>query len=140
MEKADMKKSEIINLLNQDLTGEIEAILIYMRDSYMTSQCDPSRKMEEIAKDEMRHSEILAEMIVDLGGTPSMLHKELDFGKGGPKGFLKKLISLEKGAIAMYKEHIAAIPDDKIKKKLTHILHEEEEHLEEFFEQLRALK
>jgi bacterioferritin len=135
-----MKKSGIIGLLNQDLTGEIEAILIYMRDSFVTSQCDPSRKMEEIAKDEMRHAEILAEVIVDLGGIPSMLHKELDFGKGGTKGFLKKLISLEKGAIAMYKEHIAAIPDDKIKKKLTHILHEEEEHLEEFVEQLRALK
>jgi bacterioferritin len=135
-----MKKSEIIGLLNQDLTGEIEAILIYMRDSFVTSRCDPSRKMEEIAKDEMRHSEILAEVIVDLGGIPSMLHKELDFGKGGTKGFLKKLISLEKGAIAMYKEHIAAIPDDTIKKKLTHILHEEEEHLEEFLEQLRVLK
>jgi bacterioferritin len=140
MEGADMKKSEIIDLLNQDLTGEIEAILVYMRDSFVTPKCDPSRKMEEIAKDEMRHAEILAELIVDLGGTPSMLHKELDFGKGGTGGFLKKLISLEKGAIVMYNEHIASIPDDKIKKKLTHILHEEEEHLEEFTEQLRALK
>ena len=140
MEGADIKKSEIIDLLNQDLTGEIEAILVYMRDSFVTPQCDPSRKMEEIAKDEMRHAEILAEMIVDLGGTPSMLHKELDFGKGGTEGFLKKLISLEKGAIAMYCRHIASIPDDKIKKKLTHILHEEEEHLEEFAEQLRSLK
>jgi bacterioferritin len=140
MEGTDMKKSEIIDLLNQDLTGEIEAILVYMRDSFVTPQCDPSRKMEEIAKDEMRHAEILAELIVDLGGTPSMLHKELDFGKGGTGGFLKKLISLEKGAIAMYNEHIEAIPNDKIKKKLTHILHEEEEHLEEFTDQLRALK
>lgn len=135
-----MKKTDIINLLNQDLTGEIEAILIYMRDSFVTPQCAPSRTMEEIAKDEMRHSEILAEMIVDLGGIPSMLHKELDFGKGGTKGYLNKLISLEKGAIAMYSEHIAVIPDEKIKKKLTHILHEEEEHLEEFIEKLRALK
>jgi len=140
MERADMKKSEIIGLLNQDLTGEIEAILIYMRDSFVTPQCGPSRKMEEIARDEMRHSEILAEMIVDLGGTPSMLHKELDFGKGEPKGFLKKLISLEQGAIAMYNEHISAIPDEKIIKKLTHILHEEEEHLEEFTQKLRDLE
>jgi len=129
----------IIDLLNQDLTGEIEAILIYMRNSFVTPLCEPSRTMEEIAKDEMRHVEILAEMIVDLGGTPSMLHKELDFGKEGPKGYLRKLISLEHGAIEMYKDHIAAIPDEKIKKKLTHILHEEEEHLEEFTERLRAL-
>jgi bacterioferritin len=85
----------------------------------------------------MRHAEKLAEMIVDLGGVPSMEHRELNFGKGGPKGYLRRLIELEKGAIAMYREHIAAIPDAKIKKLLTHILHEEEEHLEEFEEQLR---
>ena len=131
-----MKNKEIIDLLNQDLTGELEAILIYMRDSFVTAQCNPSRKMEEIAKDEMRHAEKLSEMIVDLGGVPSMLHKELDFGQRGAKGYLKKLVSLEKGAIAMYSEHIEIIPDKKIKKLLTHILHEEEEHLEEFTELL----
>lgn len=133
-----MKKKDIINLLNQDFSGEIEAILIYMRNSFITSQCVPSRKMEEIAKDEMRHSEKLAEIIVDLGGIPTMFYKKLDFGKKGLKGYLKKLISLEKGAITMYKEHIAAIPDLKIKKTLTHILHEEEEHFEEFTKLYKA--
>jgi bacterioferritin len=93
--------------------------------------------MEEIAKDEMRHSEKLSELIVDLGGVPSMLHRELDFGKGGPRGYLKRLIGLEKGAIAMYQDHIRRIPDAKIKKLLTHILHEEEEHLAEFTEKLK---
>lgn len=131
-----MKKSDIIDLLNQDLTGELEAILIYMRNSFVTPQCRPSREMEEIARDEMRHAEKLSELIVDLGGVPSMEHRELNFGKGGPKGYLRRLIDLEKSAIAMYKEHIAAIPDEKIKKLLTHILHEEEGHLEEFIEQL----
>lgn len=133
-----MTKTEIINLLNQDLTGEIEAILIYMRDSFVTESCLPSRTMEEIAKDEMRHAEKLAELIVDLGGTPSMEHKILDFGKKGVKGHLRRLISLEQGAIVMYKDHIAAIPDAQVKKTLTHILHEEEEHLEEFTELLES--
>ncbi len=134
-----MKKQDIIALLNQDLTGEIEAILIYMRNSFVTPQCRPSREMEEIAKDEMRHAEKLSELIVNLGGVPSMEHRELSFGKGGPKGYLKRLIELEKEAIAMYKEHIALIPDEKIKKLLTHILHEEEGHLNEFAEQLSNL-
>lgn len=133
-----MKKTEIIRLLNNDLTGEIEAILIYMRNSFVTPECPPSRTMEEIAKDEMRHAEKLSELIVDLGGVPSMLHRELDFGKKGTTGYLRRLIALEKGAIAMYKEHIELISDEKIKKTLTHILHEEEEHLEEFTEQLQA--
>lgn len=133
-----MKKTEIIELLNKDLSGEIEAILIYMRDSFVTEDCKPSRSMEEIAKDEMRHAEKLAEIIVDLGGMPTMLHRELDFGKKGVKGYLKRLIALEEEAIAMYKEHIETIPDDEIKGVLTHILHEEEEHLKEFTELLKG--
>lgn len=135
-----MKKAEIVKLLNQDLTGEIEAILIYMRNSFMTERCEPSREMEEIAKDEMRHAEKLSEMIVDLGGTPSMEHRKLDFGGRNVKSYLRRLISLEREAITMYTDHIARIPDTKTKKLLTHILHEEQEHLEEFREQLARLK
>lgn len=126
-----MKKSEIINLLNQDLSGELEAILIYMRNSFVADECKPSRAMEEIARDEMRHAEKLAELIVGLGGIPSMVYRELDFGRKGTKGALSRIVALEKGAIAMYKEHIEAIPDENIRKTLTHILHEEEVHLED---------
>lgn len=131
-----MKREQIAGLLNQDLSGEIEAILTYMRNSFVASDCGPSRSMEEIARDEMRHAEKLAEMIVDLGGTPSLVHRELDFGRKGVPGALKRLIALEREAIAMYREHIAMIPDAEIKRRLTHILHEEEEHIGEFKELL----
>lgn len=135
-----MTDSEIVSLLNKDLSGEIEAILVYMRDSFVTGDCKPSRSMEEIAKDEMRHAEKLAELVVDLGGIPSMEHRLLDFGGNDVRGYLKRLVALEKEAISTYKEHIAVIPDDKIKKTLTHILHEEEEHHKEFSELLKTLK
>lgn len=134
-----MKKEEIIKLLNEDITGEIEAILIYMRNSFVTENCPPSRKMEEVAKDEMRHTEWLAELIVDLGGVPSMEHMPLNFGREGAEGFLKRLIGLEEGAIAQYKDHISQIPNEEIKKKLRHILEEEEGHLKEFKEQLEKV-
>lgn len=135
-----MTSREIISLLNKDLSGEIEAILIYMRDSFVTGDCKPSREMEEIARDEMRHAEKLAEMIVDLNGTPAMEHRKLNFGGRNVKGYLKRLVALEEGAIAMYREHIKLIPDKKIKKALTHILHEEEEHKEKFKKLLKAVK
>ena len=134
-----MKKADIVKLLNQDLTGEIEAILTYMRNSFVTPQCEPSREMEEIALDEMRHAEWLSEMVVDLGGVPSMEHRKLNFGSKGTKGYLKRLIALEQEAIAMYTDHIAKIDNEKVTKKLRHILHEEEEHLGEFQEQLENL-
>jgi len=93
-----------------------------------------------VAKDEMRHTEWLAELIVDLGGVPSMEHKALNFGKEGAEGFLTRLVGLEEGAIAQYKDHIKRIPDEEIKKKLQHILEEEEEHLKGFKEHLEKLK
>ncbi len=134
-----MRRRDIIDLLNRDLTGEVDAILIYMRNSFMTPQCRPSREMEEIARDEMRHAEKLAELIVDLGGTPMMQPRPLNFGASGTRGFLRRLIALEEEAIAQYKDHLSAIPDEKIQRLLTHILHEEEEHLAGFIEQLREL-
>ncbi len=127
-----MDTQEIISLLNQDLSGEIEAILTYMRNSFVAEDCKPSREMEEIAKDEMRHVEWLADLIVDLGGIPSMEHRPLNFGGGSVREYLVRLVSLEEGAIAQYRDHIGRIPDEKIQKRLTHILHEEEDHLEEF--------
>lgn len=133
-----MKKSEIVDLLNQDLSGEIEAILTYMRDSFVTSECRPGRSMEDIAKDEMRHAEKLAGMIIELGGVPAMIHRELNFGRNGVRGYLKRLISMEEEAIAMYKGHISVIPDEGIKRTLTHILHEEEDHYREFAGLLKA--
>ncbi|MDX9715126.1 MAG: ferritin-like domain-containing protein [Dissulfurispiraceae bacterium] len=135
-----MTNEEIVTLLNHDLSGEIEAILVYMRDSFVTEDCKPSREMEEIAKDEMRHAEDLAELIVELGGVPTMEHRPLNFGGNTLKGYLARLVTLEKEAIAQYKEHIAEIPNENIKKVLTHILHEEEDHLEEFEELLASVQ
>ncbi len=135
-----MKRSEVIRLLNQDLSGEIEAILVYMRNSFVTGQCRPSRGMEEIAKDEMRHAEWLAELIVDLGGVPTMQHRPLNFGRGGTEGYLKRLIALEEEAIAMYSEHIRLIKDERVASRLKRILEEEIEHRDEFSELLGEVK
>ncbi len=133
-----MDKEGIIEMLNQDLSGEIEAILVYMRNSSVSigSKCKTGHELEEIALDEMRHAEWLSDLIVGLGGKPAMTHRELDFGGSTARDFIKRTIELEKEAIEMYKEHISAIDDIKIKEKLQHILKEEEWHLKEFEELL----
>jgi bacterioferritin len=50
-----MKMEEIIALLNEDFMRELEATLIYVRNSFVMKDCDPSRVTEAIAVDEMRH-------------------------------------------------------------------------------------
>jgi len=136
-----MDRDKIVEFLNQDLSGEIEAILVYMRNATIAlgEACKAGHDMEGIAFDEMRHAEWLADLIVELGGKPAMTHRELDFGGDSARDFVRRVVELEKAAIAMYKEHIATIDDEKVKEKLQHILREEEWHLAEFEELLEEL-
>nr|CBH39179.1 conserved hypothetical protein containing rubrerythrin domain [uncultured archaeon] len=131
MEKI-MEVAEIIRLLNEDFVGEIEATLIYVRNAFIMDQCEPSRVTEDIAIDEMRHMNWLADLIVKRGGKPTMAHKELDFGGDDLRSQLEKQIALETGGIEKYKQQIEAIDDAEVVGVLKHILDEEKRHRKEF--------
>jgi bacterioferritin len=118
--------------LNEDFTREIEATLIYTRNAFIMSKCDPSRVTEAIAVDEMRHMNWLAELIGKRGGKPSMEHKELDFGGDDLYGQLKKQVALETETIEIYKHQIEIIDDQEVVGVLKHILDEEKRHRKEF--------
>ena len=127
-----MEVEEIIRLLNEDFVREIEATLIYVRNAFVMNQCDPSRVTEDIAVDEMRHMNWLAELIVKRGGKPSMEHKELDFGGDDLKSQLERQIALETEGIERYEQQIDAINDAEVVGVLKHILDEEKRHRKEF--------
>jgi len=127
-----MEVEEIIRLLNEDFMGEIEATLIYVRNAFIMNQCDPSRVTEDIAIDEMKHMNWLADLIVKRGGKPSMEHKELDFGGNDLRSQLEKQIALETEGIEKYKQQIDAIDDAEVVGVLKHILDEEKRHRKEF--------
>ena len=127
-----MGVEEIIRLLNEDFVREIEATLIYVRNAFVMNQCDPSRVTEDIAVDEMRHMNWLAELIVKRGGKPSMEHKELDFGGDDLKSQLERQIALETEGIERYEQQIDAINDAEVVGVLKHILDEEKRHRKEF--------
>ena len=127
-----MEVEEIIRLLNEDFVSEIEATLIYVRNAFIMDQCDPSRVTEDIAIDEMRHMNWLADLIVKRGGKPSMEHKELDFGGDDLKSQLERQIALETEGIERYKQQIGAINDAEVVGVLRHILDEEKRHRKEF--------
>ena len=118
--------------MNEDFVREIEATLIYVRNAFITPECDPSRVTEAIAVDEMRHMNWLADLIVKRGGKPSMGHKELDFGGDELYGQLKKQIALETEGIKIYKYQIGSIDDPEVVGVLKHILDEEKRHRKEF--------
>ncbi len=134
-----MEEEEIIRLLNEDFVGEIEATLIYVRNAFIIDQCEPSRVTEDIAIDEMRHMNWLADLIVKRGGKPTMEHKELDFGGDDLRSQLEKQIALETEGIEKYKQQIDAIDDAEVVGVLKHILDEEKRHRKEFRMRLESV-
>jgi len=127
-----MDMNDIIRILNEDFMRELEATLIYARNSFIMTDCASSRVTEAIAVDEMRHMWWLADLITKRGGKPAMEHKELDFGGDDLKRMLGKQISLETDGIEKYKKQIETIKDLEVVGVLKHILDEEKRHRKEF--------
>lgn len=135
-----MDNKELIKILNHHFVRELEATMIYTRNSFVMEPCDPSRVTEAISVDEMRHMWWLAELIINRGGKPSMEHKELDFGGDNLKSQLQRQIELESEGIDLYMEHIASINDEEVVGVLKHILDEERRHRKEFKMRLAKLE
>ena len=127
-----MKKGEIIALLNKDLEGEHGAIIQYLTHAYAMGEGELACEIEALAREEMRHLDWLAETIVELGGKPSMKRGNMRMAGKAVPDWMKNDVLLEEDAITLYKEHIKAIGDRKIKRLLKRILSDEESHHGDF--------
>ncbi|UTB32488.1 MAG: ferritin [Methanobacterium sp. ERen5] len=134
-----MNNDEIIMFLNEDFVRELEATMIYVYNSFVMEECDPSRVTEAISVDEMRHMWWLSDLITKRGGKPTMEHKELDFGGKDLKSQLEHQIQLETNGIDRYTEQIKIIDDEEVLGVLKHILDEEKRHRKEFKIRLEGL-
>ena len=135
-----LNKEDIIKLLNEDFVRELEASMIYVYNSFIIKECDPSRVTEAISVDEMRHMWWLADLITKRGGKPTMEHKELDFSDDNLKSMLQRQIQLESEGIERYNRQIDMIDnDDEVVGVLKHILDEEKRHRKEFKMRLEGL-
>lgn len=134
-----MDDDEIIRFLNEDFVRELEATMIYVYNSFVMEECDPSRVTEAISVDEMRHMWWLSDLITKRGGKPTMEHRELDFGGKDLKSQLEQQIQLETNGINRYTEQIKIIDDEEVVGVLKHILDEEKRHRKEFKTRLEGL-
>ena len=134
-----MDTDEIIKLLNVDFLKELEASMIYVYNSFVMEECDPSRVTEAISVDEMRHMWWLADLITKRGGKPTMEHSELDLVEKDLKSMLERQIQLESDGIERYTHQIDIIDDDEVVGVLKHILDEEKRHRKEFRMRLEGL-
>jgi bacterioferritin len=127
-----MDKKKIIELLNQDIEGEHAGIIQYLTHAYAMGEGEMSCEIEALAREEMRHLDWLAETIVELGGMPSLKRGKMRMGGKTVSEWMANDVLLEEDAIKLYKEHIKAISDPKIKRLLKRILSDEESHRGDF--------
>jgi bacterioferritin len=127
-----MDKKKIVGLLNEDLEGEHAAIIQYLLHAYSMGEGEMACEIEAIAREEMRHLDFLAEAIVELGSVPSLKRGEMRSGGRAVAEWMGNDVLQEEDAIKLYKEHIKAIGDPKIKRLLKRILSDEESHHGDF--------
>lgn len=130
--------SKVIDLLNAARSRELHAIAQYMAQHYELEDQDFGKlasKFKEIAIQEMKHAEKLAERILFLKGEPTS--KPDDSPKKGQTipQMLETNMALEGQAMKMYNEAavVCAAEKDQISKQLfEELLKDEEEHLNYF--------
>ncbi len=133
---------KVIDLLNAARARELTAITQYMAQHYELEDRDFGKlasQMKEIAIQEMKHAEDLAERILYLRGEPTT-KPDAGIKKGQEIGeMLSTDIALEQQAVKMYNEAAVVCSEEKdqISKRLFEkLLGEEEEHLN-IFENLK---
>lgn len=122
----------IVALLNEDIRGEHAAIIQYLLHAYAIGESDVACEIEAIAREEMRHLKWLAELVVELGGDPTMERGPVDTSGETPAEWMARDIVAEEEAIALYQKHLALIENPEVRLLLERIVSDEEVHRAKF--------
>lgn len=128
-----MSQEKIIEILNQDRADELGAIIQYMGHHYEAEGLESkpvADEFKDVALDEMKHAERLAERIVYLGGIPTQKPAAIKRG-GSLREMIQDDLAAENEAIKRYREQIklaAELGDPTTRLMLEEILSDEEEH------------
>lgn len=123
-----MEPAQIATLLNEDIRGEHAAIIQYLLHAYAMGEGEAAGEIEAIAREEMRHLKWLAELVVELGGTPTMERGPVDTTGAVPSEWMARDVIAEENAIDLYREHIAAIDQPQVTLLLERIIGDEIAH------------
>jgi len=137
------KRDKAIKVLNQARAMELQAIHQYMNQHYGLDDMDYGElaaQMKLIAIDEMRHAEMFAERVKELGGEPTAeLSGPIVKGEKVEAIFVADTAA-EQGAIDAYNGflHVCADNNDSTSVKLFEaVIDEEQAHLN-YFDNVRA--
>jgi len=131
-----MKKDELIKRLNEDLAGELGAIIQYI--TYAAKATGPYRPqlsqffLAEVA-DEQMHAQFLANKIVALGGEPTTKPRPVPTADSD-RAMLQAVLAAEQQATADYTQRVKdaeAYGDKGLVVQLEDMVRDESGHAEE---------
>jgi bacterioferritin len=130
------RQDKIAQVLNWGIEHEYTVILQYLLHSYITSNKDVKKEMEDQAINEMQHLGWLSEEMVDKKGSPKIEHTEVDKSTK-TADMLRADIKIEKKVAAEYDRAAKEIEEPNLKELLTRIRDHEIYHSDIFNDLLK---
>ena len=104
-----MTKEDLIKLVQQDLMNERMHLAFYLQASVMVSTLHRNELREflfEEAQGEFKHVEQFSELIVHLGGVPTMEVAEIPVVSSSPIEILEQIVKMEQTVADNYAERL----------------------------------
>src|SRR5215813_5583028 len=106
--KLQVSKKELIELLNQDLAREYQAIIAYVIYSQVLKGAEYmsiAKELEKHAQEELSHALIISKQVDYLGGTPSSVPKPVRMSDD-PRALLRFDLENEAETIKQYRARV----------------------------------
>ena len=138
-----MASQKLLGLLNDAIARELSVSIQYMWQHVMAigmRSPEVRDKLQDIAVDEMKHAEKIAERLDYLGGVPTIKPTPINVG-GSIEEMIKQDAAKEEDAIQLYRKIIktaSAENDTTTRLLFEEILSDEEDHHNEFTTLLEA--
>lgn len=124
----DVAHSRVLESLQDALRWEHTCIAQFLIHAYRIEDLQTLHAIEGIARQDMRHFKWLAELIVKLGGKPTLERHPLFVEPAHPLIWLQADLSLVEEASARYRLHLDAAQDDASIRLFTRLVDDEEAH------------
>ena len=129
----NISREQMIQLLNEDLAGEYQAIIAYTVYSQVlkgAAYTDIARELEAHAGEELAHAIKIAKQIDYLGGMPGVMPKPVKTSND-PVAMLRADLENERETVGRYRERIRqaeAMGEFALSETLRAIIVQEQEH------------
>jgi len=130
------RSDKVVQTLNWGVEHEYTVILQYMFQSYITTNPEAKRQLEDQAINEMQHLGWLAEKIIDISGNPKIEHNEVNQSTN-TADMLRADIKIEQEVADAYNRAATESEDPSLKKLLLRLRDHELYHTEVFSDLLK---